>query len=84
MKESTEQLLKDFHDVIDALRSKRCADSEFQERWRNKYRDVCERLDALPQDERDLLDAQYQRNFRERYGDKIADLFKQNENSNPK
>jgi hypothetical protein len=82
MKGSTEQLLKDFYDVIDALRSKRCEDKEFQERWRDKYSDVCERLDALPHEERDLLDAQYQKNFRERYGDKVAELFNSDEDSN--
>jgi hypothetical protein len=67
MKESTEQLLKDLYDVIDALKSKRCEDEKFRERWCEKRRMVSEKIEMLDKVERDALDARYSKEFRERY-----------------
>lgn len=69
MKESTEKLLKDFYDCVESLKSPRCEDPKFREVWCKKFLSVKKEINDLDEDERKLLEKQYEKDFRERNKD---------------
>jgi len=68
MKESTEQLLKDLQDVIEALALKKCRDENFRKLWMEKYSNVVRQFDLLSEDEYNDLKKEYEKWFQLKYG----------------
>jgi hypothetical protein len=66
MKESTQQLLNDLMDCILALKSPRCKDKRFMELLISKKESVVKKINALPEEEYNLLSKKFESEFKEK------------------
>jgi hypothetical protein len=75
MRESSEQLLRDFLDCIEALRSPHIGNPEFQMKWMTKLRDTTKALEDLGvSDEAEfrLVMDRYKEEFKEKFGEHLS------------